>query len=115
MGRVRLIHWKPEEASPIAETLKSAGFEVEYDGKPAPEILRCLRTHPPDAVVIDLSRLPSHGREMATALRGNKQTRPVPILFLDGAPEKVAIVRQSLPDASYCERPRLVAGLKKCI
>lgn len=115
MRRIRLIHWKAEEALQVAEALKSAGFEVDYDGKPAPEIMRALRTHPPDAVVIDLSRLPSHGREIATALRANKQTRRVPILFLDGAPEKVSIVKEKLPDAAYCERPRLAATLRKCI
>ena len=115
MRRIRLIHWKPEEASPIAETLKGAGFEVDYDGKIAPEILRAVRLSPPDAVVIDLSRLPSYGREVAIALRGNKSTRHIPILFLDGAPEKVAIVQQKLPDAAYCERARLVAGLRECI
>ena len=40
--------------------------------------LRELRSTPPDAVVIDLSRLPSHGREFAVALRGSKATRHVP-------------------------------------
>jgi CheY-like chemotaxis protein len=115
MRRIRLIHWQPEEASPISEILEGAGFRVDYDDKIAPEILRDLRLSPPDAIVIDLSRLPSHGREMAIALRGNKQTRQVPILFLDGAPGKVAIVRQALPDAAYCERPRLKTALRKCI
>jgi CheY-like chemotaxis protein len=115
MARVRFFHWKPEEASPIAEILRHSGFEVDYDGKFSPGILRAMRQDPPDAVVIDLSRLPSHGREIATAVRGNKQTRQIPILFLDGAPEKLAVMRQTLPDAAYCERPRLVAGLKKCM
>jgi len=115
MRRIRLIHWKPEDASPIAETLQDAGFEVDYDGKIAPEILRDMRMSPPDAIVIDLSRLPSHGREVAIAVRGNQHTRRIPILFLDGAPEKVAVVRQKLPDAAYCERARLVAALRKCV
>jgi len=115
MRRIRLVHWKPEEASPIAETLKSAGFEVDFDGKAAPELLRAVRSFPPGAIVIDLSRLPSHGREVATALRGNKHTRQIPILFLDGDPAKVAVVREKLPDAAYCERARLVAALRKCI
>ena len=117
MKGIGLIHWNAEEALPIAETLRSAGFEVEpfYDSRNAPAILRALRTRPPDAVVIDLSRLPSHGREVATALRGNRHTRQIPILFLDGAPEKVAIVREKLPDAAYSERARLVAALRNCI
>jgi hypothetical protein len=113
--RIRLIHWAPEEAALIVETLKKAGFAVDYDHKAAPGIMRAIRDTPPDSIVIDLSRLPSHGREIAIALRGNRHTRQVPILFLDGAPEKVAVVRGKLPDAAYCERPRLVAALRKCI
>jgi hypothetical protein len=115
MARVRLFHWNPEEAAPIADTLRRAGFEVDYDAKFSPGLFRAVRDAPPDALVIDLSRLPSHGREIATVVRGNKRTRQIPLLFLDGAPDKVDIVRQKLPDASYCERPRLVAALRKCI
>jgi len=115
MRRIRLIHWKSEEASRIAEALRAAEFSVDYDDRTAPEMIRAVRISPPDAIVIDLSRLPSHGREVAIALRGNKHTRQIPILFLDGAPEKVAIVRQKLPDAAYCERTRLVPALRKCI
>ncbi len=115
MQRIRLIHWKEEEARLIVELIGSAGFEVWYDSTNPPDILRSMRASPPDAVVIDLSRLPSHGREMAIALRGNRQTRQIPMLFLDGAPEKVATVRQVLPDASYCDRARLASALRKCI
>ena len=115
MARLRLFHWKPEEALPIADILRRAGFEVDYDAKFSPELFRAVRDAPPDGIVIDLSRLPSHGREVATVLRGNKHTRGIPILFLDGAPEKVAMVRQQLPDATYCERARLPAAIKKCL
>src|SRR5262249_50434271 len=115
MSRVRLFHQKPEEAGAVVDVLRRAGFEVDYDTKMAPAQFRAVRQSPPDAVVIDLSRLPSHGREIATALRGHKLTRNVPILFVDGEPEKVAIVREKLPDAAYCERTRLVAALRKCI
>ena len=112
MGRIRLFHWNPEEALPVADILRDAGFEVDYEAKFDPAK---FRQSPPDAVVIDLSRLPSHGREVATWLRGNKLTRQIPILFLDGAPEKVDLVKQKLPDAAYCEHRRLVAALRKCI
>ena len=115
MERVRLFHWNSDEASPVTDVLRREGFEVEYQTKFEPAILRGMRQSPPDAVVIDLSRLPSHGREVATALRGNRQTRQIPILFVDGAPDKVSIVRQALPDATFCERRRLATALRKCI
>jgi len=115
MGRIRLFHWKAEEAVGIADDLRAAGFAVDYEAKFGPELFRAMRQSPPDGVVIDLSRLPSHGREVATALRGNKLTRQIPILFLGGQPEKVAKVREHLPDAGFCERPRLLAALRTCI
>src|ERR1700748_2391622 len=107
MGRIRLFHWKAEEASAVADILRGAGYAVDYDATFGPAIFRQVRDDPPDAVVIDLSRLPSHGREIATAIRGNKRIRQLPILFLDGAAEKVAIVKQKLPDAAYCVRSHL--------
>jgi hypothetical protein len=48
-------------------------------------------------------------------MRGNKKMRQIPILFLGGAAEKVEVVREKLPDATYCERPRLIASLRKCM
>lgn len=63
--------------------------------------LRKLRDDPPDAFAIDLERLPSHGRAVAVALRQQKPTRHVPIVFLGGADEKVALVRDQLPDAVF--------------
>lgn len=115
MSRVRLFHWNAQEAASVADALRRGGFSVDHDPEFRPHQFRAMREAPPDAVIIDLSRLPSHGREMATAMRGHKLMRRIPILFLDGAPEKVAIVREKLPDAAYCERPRLLTALRKCI
>jgi hypothetical protein len=115
MRRIRLIHWNSEEGAVMAGTLRKADFAVEYEDKAAPDMIRSLRMSPPDAIVIDLSRLPSHGREVGTVLRGNRYTRQIPLLFVDGAPEKVARVREKLPDAAYCESARIVAALRKCI
>jgi CheY-like chemotaxis protein len=66
-----------------------------------------------DAVVIDLNRRPSRGKEVAIALRGAKSTRHIPIVFVEGAPEKVEAIRQLLPDAVYTIWPKLPAALKK--
>ena len=63
-----------------------------------------FREDPPGAVVIDLGRLPSHGREVVVFLRGSKSTRLIPLIFVwtegvEGDPEKVARVKVTLPDA----------------
>jgi hypothetical protein len=74
MTRVYLVHWKAAESAERAERLRSAGFEVDHR-PPTPRMLRELRRSPPSAVVIDLSRLPSQGRDLAVALRSFKATR----------------------------------------
>ena len=60
--RVRLFHWNEAESKKRAEILRAAGYEVFYKIQHGPEFLRDVRTKPPTAFVIDLSRLPSHGR-----------------------------------------------------
>src|ERR1043166_7044007 len=90
MPRVRVIHWKPDEAQPLLEAVRAAGFEPEYTpGPDGPPISRAIRANPPAAVLIDLSRLPSHGREVAVWMRNTKSTRMIPIVFANGEPEKV--------------------------
>jgi hypothetical protein len=114
MSYVRLIHWKAEEAEQRAEGLRSAGYEVlstPFDG----EALRALRERPPSAVVIDLSRVPSHGRDIALSLRKYKSTRYVPLIFVEGAPEKVRRIKELLPDAIYTTWTRIAASLEEAI
>lgn len=103
MKKVALIHWNQAEAGPRVEQLRAAGFSVEAHAKIGPAELRAYRDHPPDAFAIDLNRIPSHGRAIAIALRQYKSTRLVPIVFLEGDPEKVAATRAMLPDALYSD------------
>jgi hypothetical protein len=98
--RLRLLHPKPAEAAPRAESLRRAGFHVAADAV-GPDFLKRLTAQPPDAVVIDLSRVPSMGRDAALAIRERRSTRSLPLAFLGGDPEKVAAVRALLPDAGY--------------
>jgi CheY-like chemotaxis protein len=59
--------------------------------------------------------LPSHGREIAGALRQSRATRQVPIVFCEGAEEKIARVRSELPDATYCTRKTLGLSLRRAL
>lgn len=111
---VRLIHWKPEEAEERAQRLTVAGYTVNA----APlsgAFLRELRADPPAAVVIDLSRLPSHGRDVGAAIRQSKSTRRIPIVFVGGEPAKVQRVKELLPDAAYTTWSRIRSALKRAI
>jgi hypothetical protein len=102
MRRVRLIHWNAVEAEQRAAGLRAAGYGVEC-GPLAPPGLRALGRDPPAAVIIDLSRLPSQGRDAALFLRKQASTRRVPLVLAGGDPQKVAGVRKLLPDAEYAD------------
>ncbi len=113
MPHVRLFHWREDEARPLIAELRAEGFEVDYQGQAANGVFRSMREHPPLAAVIDLTRLPSHARYVAAELRGHKVLRQIPIVFVDGVPEKVEKLRQELPDAVYTSRARLATVLRK--
>ncbi|MDE2860339.1 MAG: hypothetical protein OYI31_03055 [Chloroflexota bacterium] len=98
---VRLVHWKAAEAPERVERLRSAGFEATYRQLDTLDDMKALSADPGDAVVIDLGRLPSHGREFGVYLRSRKSSRGTPLLFVGGAPDKVQRVRDVLPDAAF--------------
>jgi len=113
--RVRLIHWNADEAEQRAKILRAAGYKVTHKIPDGPELLRDLRTKPPTAVVIDLSRLPSHGRDVGLAVRQSKATRHVPIVFVGGEPEKLARVKSLLPDAAFTSWNKIRSALNQAI
>ena len=109
MTRVRIIHWKPTESGPLIEACRACGFDVVYDDVPFPALAKEIRHNQPDALVIDLTRLPSHGREVAMAIRRTKYSRHIPIIFVDGEAEKVEGIRVHLPDAVFTSAARSFA------
>jgi hypothetical protein len=113
MRRVRLCHWRKSEAAPLIEILRKAGYTVDYFGDKPGGSYRTLREKPVFAVVIDLTRLPSHGRHVAAEIRATRTIRHIPIVFVDGDPEKVARIRQEIPDAIYASRAGVAAALKR--
>ena len=70
------------------EVLLSAGYEVVHKAF-GPSSFKEMRENPPDAVIIDLSRIPSQGRDVGLGIRKYKDTRHVPLIFVEGDPEKV--------------------------
>ena len=115
MSRIVLIHWSSAEAEPRARRLHDVGHEVEVYSDQQGGGLRRLVENPPAAFVIDLSRLPSQGRGVATWLRQHASTRAVPIAFVGGQPDKVAATRALLPDAGYTDWSRVELDLPEII
>lgn len=111
--RLRLIHWHGAEGRERQLRLASLGHQVEFDALDGPALLRRIRANLPEVFVIDLSRLPAHGREVGMWLRTTKSTREVPLVFVGGPPEKVAKLRALLPDAFYTTWGRIGAALIK--
>jgi hypothetical protein len=112
MARVRVVHWKAIEAEPLLDACRAAGHEVEFDAIDLPATARKVRQTLPEALVIDLSRSPASGRQLAYAIRNTKYTRQIPLIFVDGEPEKVEAIRVTLPDAVYTSLKRVAAGIR---
>ena len=110
MTSIRLVHWKPEEAKARVAALRTAGYQV--DDAPFTGLKGLERF---DALLIDLTRLPSQGRDLALAVRERKATRHLPILFVEGDPEKVARTRKLLPDAGYASWRGVRGALKRAL
>jgi hypothetical protein len=110
MTSIRLIHWKPDEAKDRVAMLRKSGYEVDADPFTG---LKGLESF--DALLIDLTRLPSQGRDVALAVRERQATRLVPIVFLEGDPAKVERIRELLPDAGYASWRGVRGAIKRAL
>jgi hypothetical protein len=99
---LRLICWNEADAAARAILLRRAGYRVIADPpENAGGMVRYFRELAPDGVVIDLDRLPSHGRELGLSLRASRNTSHLPLVFAGGVPAKIEIVRAAIPDAIF--------------
>lgn len=114
MRRIRLIHWNPKEAKEKAAVLETAGFRVIADPLTS-SFLKELRNETPDAVVIDLTRLPSAGRDVGVGICSDKNLQRVPVVFVDGDPKKVDRIREILPHAVFTSWAKATKAIKKAI
>ncbi len=103
MKQIVLIHWNEEESKPRVGELRRLGFDVEWIAPRGGQGLQPYIQNPPEAFLIDLTRIPSHGRAIGVFFRQRKSTRNVPIVFLGGEADKVEKTRELLPDATYLE------------
>ena len=112
--KIRLIHWNPDEGGERVAFLKRRGITVDFepfDGK----MLKRIGEEPPDAAVIDLTRMPSQGRDVAIAIRIRKSTRQIPVIFAGGSREKVSGIRKLLPDAVYTSWDDILNSLRSAV
>jgi hypothetical protein len=114
--KIRLVSWDDELARVRTRKLAALGFKVE--ARPLREcggVVGHFRDVAPDAVVLDLDRLPSQGRAVATMLRDSKSTRHLPLVFAGGAADKVERIRGELPDAVFTAWERVGDAVREAI
>jgi CheY-like chemotaxis protein len=113
--KIQLVHWDAADRRDKARKLKSAGYRVVTDLPAGGGALRKLSESRLAAVVIDLGRAPSQGRDVALAIRSYKASSHLPLVFVEGDPEKVARIKEILPDCVYTTWSRIRSALKQAI
>ncbi len=115
MKRVVLVRRADAEAAERSAALRRAGYDVAVEPFDGPAALKRLGARPPAAVVVDLTRAPSHGRDAALAIRAAKATRRVPLVLAGGEAEVVEKARAVLPDAVFTGWGGVKGALRRAI
>jgi hypothetical protein len=106
---VWLVHPGAGESKRSAELI-ALSYRVVGGPWNSPEIIR-KKAELPCAVIIDLSRSPSAGRDIAVAMRSHSTLVNVPFILVEGATDKIAAVKKLLPDAIATTWPRIRTAL----
>jgi hypothetical protein len=115
MTQIRLVCWDPDAAREHARALKKAGFTVDASPLRTSGLIGQIRDDPPAVILIDLDRLPSHGRAVAIVVHGGKSTCHIPIVFAGGEETKVNTAREQAPWGLFTDWPAVVGALKKAL
>lgn len=96
---VFLVHWNEQELAEHASALEREGHRVR--GHFSTEWFEKWGEYLPDAVVVSLDRLPSHGRQVAEWFWEAKYRRSIPVLFVGGEPAKIEAIQSKFPAAVF--------------
>ena len=112
---VRLVTWNPETPRSRIQPIESSGFRVDASPLSTSGLIGKIRDAAPAAILIDLDRMPSHGRAVALVLRGSKSTREIPLVFAGGTPQKIASLQSEMPEASFTPWEKSPHAVKRAI
>jgi len=112
MAKVILLGRETPSTDAWARSLRAAGHHVERAG--ASDLWK-LRETTPDAVVIDLRRAPSQGRDAGVWLRRQKATRHTALVFVSDDSTVRSKVQWLLPDATYTDGSALAKDVETAI
>jgi hypothetical protein len=112
--RIVFLHWKREEIRELASRI--LGCAIACYVPIAGEGMKGLKEYPiPDALVIALDRMPSHGRDIGYAFHRQKSTRQVPLVYVGGDPAKVEKIRELLPESTFTDWDRVSEAIRGAI
>lgn len=115
MAQLFYIHWHKDEALEDVQELREAGHVVRYHADSGDEAWKLLKENPPDALVISLERLPSHGRRVAAVTTEYKKLRELPVIFVGGEKDKVDVTRKEFPQAAFCTFDLLLKTIQEVV
>ena len=107
------LHWNENELKERIADLKELRLKVQSHW--STEATAKFGDALPDIFIISLDRLPSHGRQYAEWLWEAKKRQHIPLIFVDGQPDKVEATKAKFPKAIYCTSATLVDNIKKIV
>jgi hypothetical protein len=111
MAKIFYVHWNEAELKERIKPLQAAGNEVLSHWNT--ETGAKVKEPYPDAFVISLDRLPSHGKAIAGWVVESKKRQHIPLIFEGGQAEKVETTKQKFPQALYCKTGAVADVLQK--
>ncbi len=112
-GRLFLLHWDAVEAAQVAASLEHDGWDVSVEFQDGARAAQAILASPPDAVVVYLTRQPSHGRDVIKTVRAAKAGRAIPVLIVGGQGDALAKTQSQIKSAEYVSEPYLKKTLAK--
>lgn len=113
--KIHLFCFHSQELPQHMQNLEDLGYQVNSQQPDAADFFKHVKQNPPDIFVIDLNRAPSQGCDIGVYFRHAKSTRSVPLIFVGGKEDKVAGVKNVLPDAVYAAWKDIKQALKDVI
>jgi hypothetical protein len=112
MARLFYLHWNRDEVEARVAALKKAGHDVRCHWSTEEHVK--LGDFDPEAVIISLDRLPSHGCAVAEWFWEAKR-QSIPIVFAGGTPDKVEATWARFPGAIFCASDEVSRVLSKVL
>ena len=111
---IHFISWDKVSIDSRISALKADRFDVIFGVPQDRNFFQSIEEKSPAAVLIDLTRSPSQGRDIAVTLRTRKATRAIPIVFIKGVTGMDSI-RQLLPDAIFSSWDKVVGDIQRAV